>query len=155
MLCVHLLIQLPHISSDGFSQLGVQACCVRICPYNCLTLALMGSANLERKIGRQACVGKQIVALAQLYSKSRVTLKRKGPTSAQRQGCEEDRDLLPTTSINVANEEDRGFSKRDIAFFQPGPVFIQQRADMNKAPAHPRFARPAGIKEALRCSRSM
>ena len=37
--------------SAGTNNADHSLCCVRICPYNCLTLALMVSANLECKLG--------------------------------------------------------------------------------------------------------
>ena len=77
--------------------------------------------------------------------------------SVQRRGCERDRDFLPTYSIGAANQEDgrQRVLQQGQRIFPTGPVFIQQRGEMDKVPVTPRFARPAGIKEALRCSLNM
>ena len=61
-------------------------------------------------------------------------------TSVQRRSCEGDRDLLPTTSTSVGNYEDN-------AFFQPGPVFIQQEAEMDKVCPPGRHQRSAALQQ--------
>ena len=68
--CKRGLAQVPCLRLDPFP-FGGKACCVRICPYKCLTLALMGSAKLECKLGQQACFGKHSLRHLRSYIASR------------------------------------------------------------------------------------